>query len=183
MALDTRRLNCLLLLIVLTLHVHHVLSQTTDSSSTFSITTISDLRTFFNASNSTSQLTTSFVTSLSPSPSSTSAQTTPITTTPYSSSDPPSLFTTVTTLTKHFRSYPIREGWNWRWCRRRRYCDFYRVRINVCQGHSNTCRKPNLADHRVRSSLFYLCKRPRHTSTLQGAPVPAAPEVVEEFKQ
>src|SRR5436305_10359566 len=169
MALDTRRLNCLLLLIVLTLHVHHhVLSQTTDSSSTFSITTtpdlrtISDLRAFVNSTtNATTQYTTyttSFVTSLSASPSSTSAKTTPITTAPYSSNDPPSLFTTVTTLTKHFRSYSTREGWNWRWCRRRRCCDFYRVRINVCQGHSNACRKPNLADHRVGSSLLYRCK-------------------------
>src|SRR3954447_2584401 len=60
MALNTRHSNFLLLL-VSTICVHHVLSQTTDSSLSESLTTISDLTTFSTStivvSNSTIQLT------------------------------------------------------------------------------------------------------------------------------
>jgi hypothetical protein len=60
MPLDTRRSNRLLLLLILALHLHHALSQTTNSSLSFSLTTISDLTTFFTStiivSNSTTQL-------------------------------------------------------------------------------------------------------------------------------
>jgi hypothetical protein len=159
MALDTRRSNCLLLLLILAFYPHHALSQATDSSLSFSLTTISDLTTFFTStivvSNSTTQLTSattaasstfsSILTSTaeipttsppstaqaSPSASATQSSTPPPSSAPYTSINPPSRFTAIATLTKRFRSDQGRESWNLRWCWRRRYSDFYRVSINV----------------------------------------------------
>ena len=158
MALDTRRSNCLLLLLILAFHLHYALSQTTDSSLSFSLTTISDLTTFFTStivpSNSTTQLisattTSSFSPSLILTSTSEVVPTTPAPPTespsagpPASSTpsiNPPSRFTTIATLTKRFRSArrsrfdQPRESWNWRWCWRRRHSDFYRVSIKCAR--------------------------------------------------
>jgi hypothetical protein len=156
MALDTRRSNSLLLLLILAFYPHHALSQTTDSSLSFSLTTISDLTTFFTStvvvSNSATQLASTTVTG-SPSssfvlpgllssatlpapPATLSACATPSNpsqpySAPYTSMNPPSRFTTIATLTKRFRSNQGRESWNLHWCWRGRYSNFYRVSINV----------------------------------------------------
>jgi hypothetical protein len=157
MALDTRRSNCLLLLFILAFHLHHALSQTTDSSLSLSLATTPDLTTFFTSTivvlNSTTQLaSTTTITLFSSSFAFTSIQATSTTSAsplssasrapplasppalssaPYTSINRPSRFTTIATLTKRFRSDQGRESWNLRWCWRRRYSDFYRVSINV----------------------------------------------------
>jgi hypothetical protein len=156
MALDTKRSNCLLLLFILAFHLHHALSQTTDSSLSLSLATTPDLTTFFTStivvSNSTTQLVSTTTAALSSSFAFTSIQATSTTSAsplssasrapplasspalssaPYTSINPPSRFTTIATLTKRFRSDQGRESWNLRWCWRRRYSDFYRVSINV----------------------------------------------------